>query len=544
MSKIEGSGVFAREATGLVRGVSPFSAAIFNLSNAPVGFVIVYSSVLGFGFFAGGSVLLGTVIAVLGSIPVLLNYVFLTASMPRTGGDYVFISRLLHPALGFAANFGLAVIQIIGAGAVATFVALLGVSPAFSTLSNITGSQACADIATWSATKHGSFIIGAVVLTVLAALLVRGTATALRFNSAAWFIGFFSLMIMIGVLLFTSRSGFKAEFNSFVSRTADLPNGYDAVIARGAQAGFAERDSLYMLWPLVAVGMFGSGWFFWSTYISGEIKGARQLGREMRMIMFGAVINAAVLILALALIIKTFGYEFISSLTWLLTNAPDQVPFFTGEGAHVVFLTGLASGSDILASIFVVTFIAWTLPLLTCYLLGVQRCAFAWSFDQIMPAKLSEVSPRTQTPVFLILVVWVLTLASTAVSAFTDLVVQIFASTFLGTALFSMFLASVAAVVFPYRKPEVYRASPIARYSIGRIPLITVTGVAGLLFTLAWCAAYVVFPEFGMHANSSVLTLVLVGSFVLGLVIYYVARAVRVNQGIPMDLVFAEVPPE
>ena len=519
--------VFARQATGLVRGVSPFSAAIFNLSNAPIGFVIVYSSILGFGFFAGGSILLGTLLAIVGSIPVLLNYVFLTASMPRTGGDYVFISRLLHPAIGFAGNFALAIIQIVGAGAVATFVALSGVAPAFSTLANITGDSSFESIAEWAATSHGSFIIGAAVLTLMSGLMILGTTTALRFNTIVWFVGMFSLVLMIGVLLFTSHASFVSDFNSFVAKSSGITDGYQTMIERARNSGFEERNGLHMLWPLIAVGMFGCGWFFWSTYISGEIKGARQMGRETRIMLGGAVVNGVVLITVLALIMKTFGSTFISCLTWLLFNAPEKVPFFTGEGAQVVFLTGLAAGSSVLASLFVITFIAWMLPLLTCYLLGVQRCAFAWSFDQVVPTRLSRVNSRTNTPVLLIVIVWILSVGACAISAYTDLIVQIFASTFLGTALASMALAALAAAVFPYRKPEIYAGSPIAKYKVGKIPLITITGVIALLFTLFWCAAYVVFPEFGMHENSGILLVFLVGSFVLGLVIYYISRYVR-----------------
>ena len=47
------------------------------------------------------------------------------------------------------------------------------------------------------------------------------------FNSVTWFVGFFSLVVMILVLLFTSRAGFVREFDSFVAGSAHLGNGYD-----------------------------------------------------------------------------------------------------------------------------------------------------------------------------------------------------------------------------------------------------------------------------------------------------------------------------
>ncbi len=191
----ESSKVFARDATGLVREVSPFLASVFNFSNAPVGLVLVYSAIIGFGFFAGGNILLGILIAIIGSIPVLLNYAFLTSSMPRSGGDYVYVSRLVSPSIGFAANFGLSMVQIVGTGAVAVFFSLTGVVPGFAVLAEITGVDWFNSAANWAAGKNGSFIIAVVVLSLLALLLARGTAKALRFNSVVWMVGLFSLLL-------------------------------------------------------------------------------------------------------------------------------------------------------------------------------------------------------------------------------------------------------------------------------------------------------------------------------------------------------------
>ncbi len=536
--------VFARDATGLVREISPLMASIFNFSNAPVGLVIVFSSIVGFGYFSGGNILLGILLALLGSVPVLLNYAFLSSSMPRSGGDYVYVSRLVHPAIGFGANFSLTIFQIIGAGAVAIFFSETGIVPAFATIANLTGSTWFMSAANWAGTPTGAFIIGVVVLSLVALLLARGTAIALRFNSVVWCVGLFSLVIMLGILATITHATFVQRFNTFAAPSMHSADSFNSIISVARAAGFTQPGGFTSLWGLIAVGMFGAGWFFWSTYIGGEIKGARQLRSTVRTMLSGQLLNGFLYLLAVWLIIQVFGTTFISAVTWLLFNDPSKVPFFTGQGAQIVFFTALGTQVKWLAILFVVTFIAWGWPLLVTYSLQIQRCAFAWSFDQLMPRRLCEVNARTHTPLLLIGVAWALTVAAAAITAYTGLIVAIYASTFVGTALYSMFVSSLAAVRFPYRGRETYTLSPVSRLKVGRVPLIVLTGIWSLAFTLFWGLAYVFLAPFGMQADGGALLILLFGVFVVGVIIFYSARAIRMRQGIPMDLVYAEIPPE
>jgi hypothetical protein len=129
-------------------------------------------------------------------------------------------------------------------------------------------------------------------------------------------------------------------------------------------------------------------------------------------------------------------------------------------------------------------------------------------------------------------------------ASYTGLIVTIYASTFIGTALYSMLVSSLAAVRFPYKGKDTYALSPVARLKVGRVPLIVLTGLWGIAFTVFWGLAYLVLAPFGMHANGGALMIFTFGISVVGAIIYYVARAIRTRQGVPMDLVYAEVPPE
>src|SRR3989442_10532285 len=50
--------------------------------------------------FPGGNFLLATVLTIPLALGVVYAFGFMSAAMPRSGGDYVIVSRTLHPALG------------------------------------------------------------------------------------------------------------------------------------------------------------------------------------------------------------------------------------------------------------------------------------------------------------------------------------------------------------------------------------------------------------------------------------------------------------
>jgi basic amino acid/polyamine antiporter, APA family len=185
--------------------------------------------------------------------------------------------------------------------------------------------------------------------------------------------------------------------------------------------------------------------------------------------------------------------------------------------------------------------------------LSSTRVIFAAAFDRLLPEKVAEVDERTGTPIYALLLMVLpsivisylfaynianfrsLTLASTLVIAVT----------YLGT--------TIAAIVLPYRKPELYRASPIAKYNVFGIPLITVAGVIFGGFLVFLLYQWILDPnalygigysinEAGYKNGTSIIFML--ANYLLAAVIYFGFKSYRRRGGIDLDKVQAEIPVE
>ena len=97
--------LFSRESSGLVRVGSPWRMLLLNVANIGVVYIM-------FTYWAHPAVFpqsdLLIAIPVAASMALFFNllYGMFSAIMPRTGSEYVFLSRTFHPAIGFMASLG------------------------------------------------------------------------------------------------------------------------------------------------------------------------------------------------------------------------------------------------------------------------------------------------------------------------------------------------------------------------------------------------------------------------------------------------------
>ena len=106
---------------------------MFNLLNMGLGWPLLYSF-FGAGTYPGVNLPLTVLVALVPNFFIALLYYYLSVAMPFSGGDYVWVSRLVHPAIGFMESFAIFVFYLGFIGPVSGFAMTFGLGTMFTNL--------------------------------------------------------------------------------------------------------------------------------------------------------------------------------------------------------------------------------------------------------------------------------------------------------------------------------------------------------------------------------------------------------------------------
>lgn len=528
--------LFTRKATGLVREGRTRDALFYNVMWSSVALTFAFYWLF-IDLYPGSNAMLGVALAAVIGLPGAFLYAMLTQVMPRTGGDYVFNSRALHPSIGFAANFSYCGWITLVFGLYTTYIASYGFGAFGRTMAGFTGSHGWLEFGEWFTTHWGLFITGTVVLLLAGAVFaIGGTRLFFKLQVGAFALYLIGALLMPALVgLIQSRSGFIANFNSYAANLG-TPHAYGKLVASAHKAGFApSKFSLEYSVRTISIFWFIFGYIYASTYFAGEIRLQKRVHMKS---MPGALIVA---VIALFIMIPAFSHVATYTFNGQLGLAePSAYGFASGIPAYPEIM-GIASGSAIWSVIMIVGFTAGLLIWLPQSLLLVSRSMFAWSFDRIMPDRLSWVEPRTRSPLLAIGIVLVLAIGSTAIYAFTTWFSAL--AIVLGLT-FTLAITAISGMLLPFRQKEMVDASPYARKVLG-IPLFTLVG--GLSF-LGFAAAIAVLlwdkgSDSSLQYDPGKLELSAI-VYAAGFAIYFIAAAIRRRQGIDLSLAHRELPPE
>ena len=588
--------LFLRNATGLVKGWSGFDAFAYSFMSVNLVALGMFYSLAIFGYVPDGSAVLSIVITAIGMTFMSIAYAGLIAAMPRAGGDYVWQTRVLDgiPGAVVGGAFGAIALFLTGTAlgldtGVTYGAMLLGVivgatlglkrggigfvlsatgwwfilalwAPIYGFIFKIEFVQPLAAVLGWKAgvdffgTADGTFVVSIFTIVVTSALVALGMAGYARIQRWCLYIGLAALAVMFILLLVSSVETFKAAYDREGQALFGVSNAYQATIdqgtAQGVNGGDAGNFSLGgATFALVPFMLFFLLYPNWGSTLYGEVRGAGDFRKVMNGMLGGLWATAGLAVVFVFLAAKAFGWEFFNAsngtyVNWAygyvdyVKDAP-VVPIWGFPGLLAAYLID----SHIVQAIIVIAFGAWWLGWTGTLFLSSTRMIFAAAFDRVLPEWAARVSDRgvpwgalTLIMVPSVVLSWLYSYQAGTFYPLTLDATLVIAVTFLGS--------SIAATILPYWKPDIYNASPVAKYKIAGLPVISIAGLLSTLF-LGW-VLYLWLSDalYGIgvgNTNSIVFLGVLYGA---AAVLYVVARLWRRAQGVDLDAIHAEIPAE
>jgi basic amino acid/polyamine antiporter, APA family len=516
------SGLFARRATGLVREVSPISAAIYNASCASPGLYIAVSVFIAYATFPQANIILSLLILVPIALLVAVTMSALQRTIPRSGGDYVIVSRLFTPSLGVASTLLIMVAAITGAGFYAYSFVSVGLQPMLAIIGTITHSHGLLSTASTLTDKTWVTIFALVFAAFGVALVSGPLRVTMRLQNICIAIATIGFVLGLIVFWFTSKGGFIHSYNSYAGTGA-----YQRLTVEGGVAHYSARDTVFATGAITAAMIYQ----WWSVYFAGEIK---QVSRRSY---FTMIAPTLVFSGAFALMIGTMLLKFDHG--FLVAANTGAKGYNLATGPSWTFLAAIASGSPVVAVILAVTFVFWMPPLMILQLVPPIRQFFAMAFDGLLPEAVTKVGSRTRIPWVSVLVVAVLTFGATvwAVSGRSFFQALIYGPLF---ANISMLTLSLGAILLPWRHPELWSGGPLSGRFLG-VPVLTLLGVATFI-AVAFTTVVLLQPEYGVSVGRFVFWAVLIA--VVGFALYFGALYVQRRNGRDIALNYREIPPE
>jgi APA family basic amino acid/polyamine antiporter len=525
--------LFVRKATGLVRGWSVRDAFIYSAISINVVTLGLYAFSFA-PFIPKGSLIWAIIVSGAYLVFQAITYASLIAAMPRAGGDYVWISRTLGGSIGFVlAACGWWFILWHWVPIYANILNIMVLGP----LSAVIGWDS--GVSFWSR-DDGIFTSSVIVAAGASVLVALGIRAYARFQRLCFWVGVLGLAVMFVLLLVHSKSSFISHFNKQADDVYGTgPNAYDAVLKAGTNgydpsgvASFAFSATILLI-PML---FFFNLWSNWGATLYGEVRGASDFRKNIYA-MGGALIATTIAaVIMLLLFAKTFGWDFY--------NASNNA-YWSGTGPLGVFpypgtLAAFFFDSPVLQFIVIGLLAFWFFGWVGTVFLSSTRVVFATAFDRVLPEWTAKVS-RNGVPYPALALMLVPSIPISYFYAygnnFATWVLDatlVIAVTFLGSA--------VAAAILPWRRPEIYNASPIAKYRVLGVPLITAAAVlfaAILVFALyKWLQDDV----YGVNNHDSLIYMGVLYAVAAG--IYVASRLWRRSQGIDLKMVYGEIPAE
>jgi basic amino acid/polyamine antiporter, APA family len=509
--------VFTRKASGLVRVMSPYSAFVYNILT--MGLIFPWTYLYAPAGLPGGRMVWGILLAMLIEIPIAFVYVWLSTALPRSGGDYVFQSRVFGGGLAFTVVMSGFVIWILQWVALSGWLlAYLGFAPLFLGLGATLNAPTLSQIGVWFTGSTGIIITSFLNALLALIILTTGFKNYVKFQWVMWYAVLLAFATMFIVLFVVPPAEFVQRMNEFAVKSGGVQNFVETAFSAVAAAGIDVKPPFSLVATLLVAPLAWTSlqWATYSAEQNGEIKDARSF-KNQSIIMVGSLIVTGLLLALLAAGLERLaGPEFM-----YVAGAGLSVPEATINGFYLwPNMIAVAVTSNWLVVLIIgVGYILNSHQIVhNCYI-GMTRILVAMSLDRVLPEWFSKVSERYHTPVNAHVAYF---LASIPVILAYNLVPG-WAGLTLGVTFgcgYVFIITCLAGALLPFRAKDAYEASPGAKYKVNGWIAILCTLLGLLAF---WYISWTLAPE-AFAGYIALIWLVRIGSIVAALAFLYPVR--------------------
>lgn len=546
------SKLFTRRATGLVREIGIGTAIIIAICNvvglgwqkkifqgaggAPLAETFAIHPII-MAFFLAGLIILVSIYC----------FAVLSAAMPRSGGGYIFISRILNPGLGFVAtwaqwgsvaiSYGL--IAVATMEAVTIFAGLAGINT-----SGIENSTAL-------------FILGVIIMVIFSSIATLGIKMTGRLLQVLFWIPA-AVLVVIYILFIlatpdTLAKGMQVLFGHSAEEYTQL------ALSQGMATIAAGNNYLKAVYSTFTGAYWAYIGYAAASFVAGEVKEAHKtLPRAM--FTSGAVIILIYMSISflLARTSQMIGrvntpqgpFSFFSAISFLNYNSQStgfgSLPTVGGWMPVIAAIQAAGMGIGRWFNFVIVLFAAlWVANDIPPFILTSSRMVFAMAFDRLLPSFLADVDEKWHSPRNAIIFVSIASLVGAGGESglFGRLGSWLFTGISDGWDVLFFGIVCLAALFFPTRKPDIFERSPFRASK-------TVTQVIAALAVIGNAiAGYFIFQGLDLLKDwFSTYWLVGWGFLIIWPLIgylvyrYYSSRA-RAT-GVELTTIFTEIPPD
>lgn len=531
--------VFARKASGLVRGLSfidAFGVGFMNQGLTPSMWVMI---TLGLGVYLGGNLILATLLsALLCGIGFSIVWGVLGGSMPRSGGEYIYNSRIISPLIGIAESFGNAFVWIMWIYVLAPWT----IDPGLVMMFQFLGVPAVADYLT---TPMAVFLISSLVSAIALLFVVFGMKVFAKVQKVIMLLAITGTVIILLIFTFTTRAAYIQAWDNLAMQYSSLTYEQFLTVARSTiEAAGDMLPSTWNWFDTLGVMVAGSWLFAYSyciTFIAGEVK---RPDKTIILANLAAILVPAFFMLWLAIVLyRAVGFEFLSATAWV-DNSGEALPGYTFPwSTSFVGLAAVVTQNKLAVFLMALSFILFNLWWVALSYLAFPRILFAWGMDRMGPKWFADIDYRWASPVKNHILCFILGEIGIALYAFRGNPMEGLSVT--GLEIVTVFgVTAIAAAIFPFSRKarNIWEASPYRRWKLLGIPVVTIGAIVNLIYLAILFYFFIVMPDLeGLALGSLILYAVI---WCLGIVWYFYWKWRNKQVGVDSNMTFGELPPD